>query len=421
MIRGAMRLVSIYIAVILVSASLTDAVAKPMYGSDSDEIARALKKADFQSAIPLLEKCMISRGLDDPYAPVSCAIALGGIYRAQGSLRDWARVMHWVHSKENFTTLKAQGGRDHGEYRKYLDGRIHFEKFANAPPTIFSHGTTPLRIPLVEHAGERSDIPRGDHIPGRYAVSLVAGGVQEPAVVDTGSIDFIRMTAATADRLGIVDVLGPTLPMSLPHSGLNTQDVDDEFRIAKALSVGGISIENAVVRVDSAGLLKATVVGFGFLSRFRNVMFSPREISLDLDSPPPGCRGVGYAFAKSVYMSSSSFLVEARYDGEDHAALIDTGMPGTVAFVNPLARAIVSSGNEKDPSLVGREGDGNARLGQTVEIGALEIGDTQAIHYVQSIDGLPYQIVIGAGLKEKANLYMDFASGGLCFSPLQSL
>lgn len=178
-------------------------------------------------------------------------------------------------------------------------------------------------------------------------------------MVDTGSPDFIHMSSATAERLGIVESIGQTPQRRLPL-GEKAMSKSSEYRVAKSLRVGDNYFENVLVRVDTSDTFTPTVLGIGFLSYAKSVRFGSKGITFNSEVNDEYCK-VPFRFRSSPYISVS------------------------VAPIN-------------------------------VKIAGAELSSRQTVLLTKS-QNLPVQLLLGAPNKQITTISLNYSSGMLCFSP----
>ncbi len=379
------------------------------FGSRSSSIVRLLESARFDEALPALLECRETELSANPEAATSCGLAMAGILRSQGRTSEWAEGLLWFRERG----LPASGTAEESSfYMARYDGLIDLRSAAAGKPTGVLIPAGPIVMPTPTNTNELDGLDVDNH----YLLSVQAQATQVAAIVDTGSIDLLHMSADTAERLGIVDVVGETSPKSRPFSGV-TPDGPDQYRIAQSLRIGAVDYSNVLVRVDLDNRIKSTIVGMGFLSRFKSVRFSRNRLTFNQDHSNADCDRVSFRFAASPYLTSSSLVFDAMYNGEPHSAVLDTGMAATLGFVNPLAQSLVVAGL---PEFTPRVPDGDASpfkvSSQKVQVGSVEISDANSLLFHKS-DASGYQIVIGGGAKKAVDVYLDFQRGCFCFLP----
>ena len=383
-----------------------------VFGPDSDRIVGLLSQGHLDRAAPALRKCQNDQLGNNVNVAFTCSITLSGILRARGQTSEWAANIRWMRETAGSATDDSEDARLISlEVEKHIDfdSLIEIPPFSKMVPT----GTIIIPASSSQDIASLTDSERSD-LAGHYVIPFRVGDQKTHAVLDTGAIDFIIMAPVVADKLGIHYFLGLTPQRSTPYMAAG-RDQLDEYRIADKLIIGGAVYRNVLVRVDRSDRLP-TILGSGYLSQFQNARITKQDLTINLPSLPQSCQWHGFFFRGSPYIGNSDYVVAVTYEGKPYPASIDTGITSTLSFVNPLARNIAAR-SQKMPLFEGLDWVTARPLGkQSVKLGGMTITDSMARGYVETAD-MPSQVVLGAGMLDFSDMYLNFEEGSVCFTP----
>lgn len=405
-----MKSKSLGIAAILLAFPLSCLAADS--GPDTLQLADLMGRARFDAAEPLLAQCRQVAERFPPEGAFKCGLIRAGILRAQGRASEWAEQVLWIKRDvlPRFSDQRVRVMLEEG-----LFGDLDYQQAARLPVTHLSLPAGQIDIPLIQD-GERS--PSGAELDRRYVISMEINGRPVEAAVDTGAVDVLTLPRSMVDALGIDEVLGAATPLSLPLRGVMVEG-EHEYRLARQVRLGGIYYSNLMVRVHSDSGIPVPIIGTGFLSRFASVAFEPARLLLNVAREPDHCDAQQLRFAPSHNLSNSNFLMQVEHDRVTRTALIDTGMPGVLGFVNPLAEEIHNTAKaEGREVLQDKYAPSTAYMAQSVTFGEVTVSDETAALFLNSSEELPYQIVMGTKLKSGVVIYLDFDEGSFCLAPV---
>lgn len=392
--------------VIAVCAFSTCSVQAKLH--DSSELSANLGRARFDAAIPLLEDCKVQRSGAEA---ASCALLLAGIYRNQGNAAEWAKVMLWLKEGGIDGALDADALRD---FRSKYYADVDFRRMSALPASAITYPPGRFSVPVVAHdEGKQA----GGSLNKLYWIEIESDGIRARALVDTGAPHAISMSLYNATRLGISEVLGRARTSARQLEAVHPT-YQNEYRLAKRVSIGDLTLSNVMVEVDPNATDDTIILGTGVLTRFRTVTFSKSRLAFNADERPAKSRSAAFRFLSTFDLGSSKFLIETRLKGVAYPTMIDTGLSSTLAIANPLAATLA---RDDDPEFT--PGDENGVMPafkvshQSVSFDGIALTDAPTLLFWKSPPSSDFSIIIGGELKEALDMQFDFDAGRIYFWP----
>lgn len=392
--------------VIAVCAFFTCSVQAKLH--DSSELSANLGRARFDAAIPLLEECKLRRSGAEA---ASCALLLAGIFRNQGNAREWARVMLWLKQGGIDGALDANALRD---FRSKYYADVDFLLMAALPASEITYPRGNFSVPVLAYdEGKQA----AGSLNKLYWVEIESNGIRAKALVDTGAPHVISMSLYNANRLGISEVVGRVRTSARQLEAVHPA-YQNEYRLAKRVSIGDLTLTNVMVEVDPNATDDTIIVGTGLLARFRTVTFSKSQIAFNADEHPAKSRSAAFRFLSTFDLGSSKFLIETHLKGVAYPTMIDTGLSSTLGITNPLAATLAMDG---DPEFTPDDQNGVVPAfkvsHQSVSFDGIALTDAPTLLFWMSPPSSDFSIIIGGELKEALDMQFDFDAGRIYFWP----
>lgn len=290
------------------------------------DLAQALLDGDETRVADLSERC-VNGAFAAKAVPlaIQCNRHLASTYFERGQTAEWAARMQWLRD----TGLPALQGRETARMGGPF-GELDYKRFAALAKQRETKTAERQSIPV-----ER--FPSADSELWNPTIAITVNGTRLLALLDTGTTASLGISPEAARRAK-VETLAEGLPIvasgTAPPGSARPLDA---LAVASDVRIGPLKIEHMGVTVTPA-LPKgvSAIVGLSLLQRFESALLTDRQIELSF-SRDTACRdGVPLTYS-SAGKGIGKLLLPMVLNGRPQPAVLDTGLQGMFAAMDPLA------------------------------------------------------------------------------------